>query len=555
MPLIEIPAHDVIARREERYADMWPRRDGNPSRVEPIARPRFDVPFHLIPGEKIFTIGSCFARHVAGMLSNRGFEIPTLELSKRDDFDPRILNNYGVPSIYQELAWALDPGFPFQPEAGFTEILPGKFVDNQLPQKFRPLPYKEIVERREAIRNATASAKECRVIIITLGLTEVWYDKRFGLYVNEHPRLQTLAREPERFVLRVLSFDETMEYLRRTMDVLRRYGRPDVQVLLTVSPVPMISTHRDVDIMVANTYSKSVLRTAAEHVVSEYDFVHYYPSFESVILSDRQRAWNDDLIHVTQELVDVNVGRMVEAYVGHNPSTIHIESSEELLLHITEVASGPVHEWRLLMDNEDRVSRSFAFAVRFVRVALNRKAFERALDALRKAPAEWKHDQRELLEAEALTGLEQFKAAVDLLMKLRFRQRSTDKLSGDARRYWRLVVAANIGLGEMNAAKDAALVVSKGIRPDARNIAYEMLARGYLRHNLYPEALHFFEQALQFVQTDLLLMDYAEALLKAGRKADALKVIRQTTCHSPSARNQRDWLLTFIDVSGEAQTA
>ena len=50
--------------------------------------------------------------------------------------------------------------------------------------------------------------------------------------------------------------------------------------------------------MIANSYSKSVLRAAVEQVVSEHDHVEYFSSFESIMLSDREEVFGGDLIHV-----------------------------------------------------------------------------------------------------------------------------------------------------------------------------------------------------------------------------------------------------------------
>ena len=52
-----------------------------------------------------------------------------------------------------------------------------------------------------------------------------------------------------------------------------------------------------------------------------YDFVDYYPSFESITLSERSVAYTDDEIHVSQDIIDLNIGRMVDAYTGNTRIT------------------------------------------------------------------------------------------------------------------------------------------------------------------------------------------------------------------------------------------
>lgn len=130
---------------------------------------------------------------------------------------------------------------------------------------------------------------------MTLGLVEVWFDTKTGTYLNPMPLTSLLKQNPDRFQLHTLTFDETYKFPDGALQLLKKHGRRDLQVILTVSPVPMGATHRPMDVLVANTYSKSVLRTAAEMAVTGSDFITYFPSCESLILSDRRRAWQDDL--------------------------------------------------------------------------------------------------------------------------------------------------------------------------------------------------------------------------------------------------------------------
>jgi len=80
--------------------------------------------------------------------------------------------------------------------------------------------------------------------------------------------------------------------------------------------VPFVRSFDGKDAIVANGYSKSALRVAAEIVTREYSWVDYYPSYESVTSSARMDSWEDDLVHVRPGVVKANVDRMVAAYLG-----------------------------------------------------------------------------------------------------------------------------------------------------------------------------------------------------------------------------------------------
>ncbi|GEM_PF-6995480 len=315
-PLLVLGASDAVEIRKKNRYSNWGER-GAANRVEPIARPDFDVPFRLVPGQKIFTVGSCFARNVEAELLKRGFQIPLRDVFGRPEFagvEFAALNNYGVASIYNEFAWAFGDE-PFVEEDHIFEVVPGKFADIDSPPTRKPEPRDVVVQRCASIRSLYRLAATCDVTIMTLGLAENWFDTRSGLYLNLSPRPSMIAAEPARYQLHVLSYADAYGYLRKSLAILHREA-PAMRVILTVSPVPLMSTHRDMDVLVANTYSKAVLRAAAEEAVVRHDFVTYFPSYEAFVLSDRKLAWTDDLVHTNEDLVAFNVSRMVSAFTS-----------------------------------------------------------------------------------------------------------------------------------------------------------------------------------------------------------------------------------------------
>lgn len=345
MPLYDLDASNATEIRKANPLATWGNR-ALPNRVEPFALPGFDVPFHLRRGEAIFTVGSCFARHVETELLRLGFKVPMCDLFADPAFTgltTGILNNYGAPSIYNELAWAFGE-LEFVPADHIVEVAPRKFVDLHLAPSLRPCDWDLAVRRRDGIAAAYRTLSTCRVMIITLGLVEVWFDKQTGCYLNATPRPGLVRANPDRFRLHVLSFEEIQHYLKAALDIARRYGHPELQVLLTVSPVPLTATHRNQDVIVANCYSKSVLRAVAETMCASYDFCHYYPSYESVTLSARHLAWDDDLEHPTKQIVALNVDRMVTAFVEADGNEAALEITASNTARAIEMARKAISE-------------------------------------------------------------------------------------------------------------------------------------------------------------------------------------------------------------------
>tara|TARA_B100000035_G_C21035716_1_gene570817 strand:- start:1638 stop:2549 length:912 start_codon:yes stop_codon:yes gene_type:complete len=119
-------------------------------------------------------------------------------------------------------------------------------------------------------------------IILTLGLVEAWIDKEngrswqsfYGNPINSKP-YNDLAE------LKVLSYEECLDSVRKCINLVSNYGLKK-NIIVTVSPIPLEFTFRDIDIIIANRYSKSVLRTVAEQVTLENKHVNYFPSMEIV---------------------------------------------------------------------------------------------------------------------------------------------------------------------------------------------------------------------------------------------------------------------------------
>ena len=64
--------------------------------------------------------------------------------------------------------------------------------------------------------------------------------------------------------------------------------------------------------MVANSYSKSVLRVCADGLCRGNTDVDYFPSYE-IALSGGMESFLDDMVHVKEEIV----GRIVEHMLSH----------------------------------------------------------------------------------------------------------------------------------------------------------------------------------------------------------------------------------------------
>lgn len=424
MPIVSLNGPEALRIRKTNSLATWGVRDEE-NRVEPIAKPAFDVPFRLKPGESIFTIGSCFARHIEGELRDRGFQIPMRELFTRGVFKglpPEIVNNFGTPSIFNEFAWAFGEE-EFDEDKAILEVGANKYVDLHMVNSIRPGPLADVLARRRGLMEATRSLADCRLLIMTLGLAEVWWDEAAQVYLNTAPLPSAMKASPERFSLHVLSFQECHDYLQRALDIAFKHGRDDLRAIITVSPVPMMATHRREDVITANCYSKSVLRAAAEQIVASDERITYFPSFESVTLSDRRIAWGDDFVHTTREIVKFNVERMINAYLGNREAGREVlpgveefprESAEALLFADKARERRARGDHAFFEEHAGRVKTSPAFAIEYARFLLSDgrpKEILEAVDGLEQSEAK-------LLRAKAQLGLRDYDAVIASVLPL-----------------------------------------------------------------------------------------------------------------------------------------
>ncbi|MEO1169874.1 MAG: GSCFA domain-containing protein [Pseudomonadota bacterium] len=525
MTLEKLNSLEALQTRRNNPVANWGMRSEE-NRVEPIARPAFEVPFRLEPGEPIFTIGSCFARHIEKGLSDRGFRIPMRELFETEAFagvDPLVVNNFGSPSIYNEIAWAFGEQ-SFDEELGFVELAPDKFVDLHMVNSLRAAPFDLVRARREGLKKATKTISDCRVLIMTLGLTELWWDEAAQTYLNTTPLPSVIKRWPDRFSFHVLDFQECADYLIEAFKIIFANARPDFQVLLTVSPVPMAATHRHLDVITANCYSKSLLRTVAEHVVSRFDNVTYFPSYETVTLSDRRISWADDLVHVNREMVEFNVQRMVEAFTGASGS------DAEATLPAPEIDKEPVEA--LLLAEEARRARVNADADFFARHAgaeKNSPAYAREfarflIDEGKPSQAAeiLEGDERYesiILRASALLEIGQASAATEVLLPL-------CSVSHKNPKHWRLLLDAYVA--EKKAGAIQALETEWIERhPRMAENVYWYCGRALASIGEFDLGRERLDRVieLQEVVNPATLLEYASTLIASGAKAQAKEII------------------------------
>lgn len=293
---------------------------GGPFACQRLRKPRFTAvvqpDFCIDRKDKLFAIGSCFARGIEIVLATRGLQVE----SAAKDFDQFAVlgdkkvttlgftNKYTTYSILNELTWALDPAAQF-PEASLVELDDKRCIDPHINPTLEVADRAGTLLRRRIIREVNARIRVCRVVFMTLGLVETWYDQQAGVHLNTTPTREMQERFPGRYSFSASNYLQNLDNMEKIHTLLSQYGHPELQMVVTTSPVPLNATFTGQDIVVANTYSKSTLRVVAQDFAAGHANVQYFPSYEMVMNSERDMAWEDDLRHVkgdmTKHVMDV----------------------------------------------------------------------------------------------------------------------------------------------------------------------------------------------------------------------------------------------------------
>jgi len=351
-----------------------------------------------------------------------------------------------------------------------------------------------------------------------------------------------MAKAPERFQLHILDFAETLASLERTVALLKKFSRPDQRILLTVSPVPLLATHTEKDVIVANCYSKSVLRTAAEHIATTHDHIDYYPSYESVILSERQVAWEADQIHVTAELIHINVERMIEAYgpAGRSAELPEIaaalaEANEEIRMR------NPRGAIRCLEPIRDSVHLDPIAAHRYIDYCLSAGRLKDAQAVMAKLPPVGNDDRQrrliyaraKLLDGQPDEGIAELRALLEQFPTWQILHRTLTMALMDTARWDDALVAA-IRWNSLKGGNERTEAIA--------SIAYIHAKRGD-----DAQAERSYRAALGILKGQYAIsIEFAQFLIERKRFADATRILRSAVPETRAAQRRVTELMQLI---------
>jgi antitoxin (DNA-binding transcriptional repressor) of toxin-antitoxin stability system len=281
-------------------ANLYPRSAADFDDLPKLIR-EFVVPGHapkqplLSRDDDVVTLGSCFAAELRDFLGRFGFSSSSLWV-------PSGLNN--TFALADFVSWCVTGE---QTNRGYRYDLTAEGrVEEWTPEGER-------TAYLERLRAAGA-------FVFTIGLAEVWQDRETGgVFWRGVPRH---IFDSDRHVFRLTTVEENEANVVRIVELIREVnaGAP---IVLTLSPVPLKATFRDISCVTADAVSKSVLRVALDSALRrDLPGVWYWPSYEIVKWAGAHLPWpaygldDGSSRHVTRYLVVLILEAFVEAFYG-----------------------------------------------------------------------------------------------------------------------------------------------------------------------------------------------------------------------------------------------
>jgi hypothetical protein len=233
---------------------------------------------------KIASVGSCFAEHVGRWLTLNNFTF-----SRSTLFTERV-SSFAFGNIYTPkcfLQWLdYDSKKPHrfdiyhcQKSDVYYDLLRPTININGYTSK------KELIKQRQLAKSELHNTiQSCNVLIFTLGLTEAWKDND-NVFYPSCPGVIAGQFDDEIFTLHEFNYNEVLSALIEIKAKLKAIN-PEIKVILTVSPVPLTATATSNHILVANQYSKSILRSVAGYLSNTDSDFEYFPSYELITVNN-----------------------------------------------------------------------------------------------------------------------------------------------------------------------------------------------------------------------------------------------------------------------------
>lgn len=267
--------------------------------------------------DRLLLIGSCFTGNIGQMLEDLKFNV--LHNPSGIVFDPaaltRHLSDFRTCRQYNEsdLFATGDIYHSWQHHSDFSSVHSAETLQRV----------------NTAVSRVHEHLRQCRFLVVTLGSA---YSYR--LVENDTAVANCHKAPAEIFSKHLMDIEEITTLLGTELEQYHALF-PQLQVIFTISPVRHIR-----DGVVANNRSKARLLESVHMLCDQYDFVHYFPTYEIVmdVLRD-YRFFDTDLVHPNYVATEFVSEKFIETWMDIETR----QQMEEVKRIITAYRHIPLH--------------------------------------------------------------------------------------------------------------------------------------------------------------------------------------------------------------------
>lgn len=271
---------------------------------------------------KIFSIGSCFAAEISGLL-NEG-QLQNLSNPFGTLFNPFSINQ-AIKSCHDAAFYSDD------------DLI--KFNDNYISLDHHSsfnsrYSHQTLDQINYQIQQSNEFLKSTDFVLITLGSSYIYE------FLPKKKLVGNCHKIPAKFFeKRFLTHSEICDSISETISLIKDIAKENVQILFSISPV-----RHTKDGISENQLSKSKLFTALHEVILSFNNVTYLPVYE-VMMDDLRdyRFYKEDMIHPNAQAVQYIWEKFQEAYFSDDCKKFVGENLKikKALEHKTEDVTNP----------------------------------------------------------------------------------------------------------------------------------------------------------------------------------------------------------------------
>lgn len=235
----------------------------------------------LTHADRILTMGSCFADHISGLLSQSGFRVNQNPFGVL--YNPMSVVK-ALETLWYQISFRDEDVFEYQ----------GIYASFMHHTSFSGRDKSMVLHRiRQKAEEASQALHEATCLMLTFGTSWVYSLAETGKIVANCHKLPEYY-----FVRRRLEVAEIVDYYTEFFEQLFQ-EKPDLKILMTVSPIRHFK-----DGAHENTLSKAVLHLAIEELCLRFPQIAYFPAYELLCDDLRDyRFYDEDMLHPNAQAI------------------------------------------------------------------------------------------------------------------------------------------------------------------------------------------------------------------------------------------------------------